>query len=126
MLSSRIRAASRRRAAIASLLVAAALALGACGGDDDSTTTVTDTSATTDTTDTTTGEPSDLRAAFDQALRDNLTQQQGLTEAQADCVLDDLAENLSDEQIQDVVSGETPQAVTEAAFNAGLKCAGAE
>jgi uncharacterized protein YidB (DUF937 family) len=107
--------------------MAATLVLAACG--DSTTTTVITTGATTPTTTASTtttsteGSTSDLRQAFDTALRTNLVQKQGLTGEQADCVLDELQQTLPDSQIQATISGQVPKAVTDAAFKAGLKCA---
>jgi hypothetical protein len=64
-----------------------------------------------------------VRALFDTALRKNLVQQQGLSNAQADCVLNELQKSLPDSQIQATISGQVPKEVTQAAFKAGLKCA---
>jgi len=120
-------------------LATAALTLAACGNDTttvlttSTTTTPTTTTAptTTTTTSTTTystatssgATTSDLREAFDAALRQNLVQQQNLTNAQANCVLDELHKTLPDSQIEATVSGQVPKAVTNAAFKAGLTCA---
>jgi hypothetical protein len=125
------------RAAACGLLAAAALTLAACGGSSTTTVTATGsapTTATTATTATTSGgatsttstgtsTASDVRALFDTALRKNLVQQQGLSSAQADCVLNELQKNLPDSQIQATISGQVPKEVTDAAFKAGLKCA---
>lgn len=125
----RFRHASRLcpRVALCAVSMAATLVLAACG--DSTTTTVITTGATTPTTTASTtttsteGSTSDLRQAFDTALRTNLVQKQGLTGEQADCVLDELQQTLPDSQIQATISGQVPKAVTDAAFKAGLKCA---
>jgi hypothetical protein len=122
------------RAATCGLLAAAALTLAACGGSSTTTVTATGSAPTTATTATTSGgststtstgtsTASDVRALFDTALRKNLVQQQGLSSAQADCVLNELQKNLPDSQIQATISGQVPKEVTDAAFKAGLKCA---
>jgi hypothetical protein len=121
-------------AATCGLLAAAALTLAACGGSSTTTVTATGSAPTTATTATTSGgststtstgtsTASDVRALFDTALRKNLVQQQGLSSAQADCVLNELQKNLPDSQIQATISGQVPKEVTDAAFKAGLKCA---
>jgi hypothetical protein len=122
-------------------LATAALTLAACGSDTTTvlttgstttpTTTTAPTTTTTPTTSTTTSSTatssgattSDLREAFDAALRQNLVQQQNLSNAQANCVLDELRKTLPDSQIEATVSGQVPKAVTNAAFKAGLTCA---
>jgi hypothetical protein len=129
----------RPRLALCGLFAVAALTLAACGGSSTTTVSTAGSPATTATTSTTpatgstatgstttsTGPPttSDLRQAFDAALRKNLTQNQGLTSQQADCVLNELQKTLPDSQVQATISGQTPKAVTDAAFKAGLKCA---
>jgi hypothetical protein len=88
------------------------------------TSTTIPTTSTSPTSTTTEGSTtSDLRQAFDSALRTNLVQKQGLTSQQANCVLDQLQKTLPDSQIQATISGQVPKAVTDAAFKAGLKCA---
>src|SRR5262245_22724951 len=102
MLRSRLAFRLNSRVALGALLASAALTLAACG--DSSTTTVITTGATsTEPTTTTTGSSttttgaattSDLRQAFDNALRTNLVQKQGLSSQQADCVLNELQKTL--------------------------------
>ena len=119
---------------VIALAAVASLALSACGGSDDTTATTTpaatsstpttsSTTTTTATTSTDTSASSDLRQSFDTALRKNLIGTQGLSEQQADCVLNELHNTLPDSQIQATVSGQAPKAVTQAAFQAGIKCA---
>jgi hypothetical protein len=128
----RLAAGPNPRLVLCGLFAAAALALTACG--DSSTNTVittgstpttatTATTGSTTTTSTGTSTTSDLRQAFDAALRTNLVQRQGLTSQEADCVLNELQKTLPDSQVQATISGQTPKAVTDAAFKAGLKCA---
>ena len=106
----------RARLAALSLLCAAALGLTACGGGDDGS-----SSSSASTTTTTT---SDLRAQFDELLRQNLTGEQGLTAAQADCVIAKLQKAVTDTQIEQVVTGgQLSQQVREAAAKAGISCA---
>jgi hypothetical protein len=133
---------ARQRLAVVGLFAAAALTLGACGGSD-STSTVTaptptssttgssttsttssTTSSTTDssTTSTDTSTTSDAQAQFDELLRKNLIQSQGLDSKTADCVIEKLHDSLTESQIQAVLSGQVPKSVTEAAFNAGFQC----
>jgi hypothetical protein len=132
MLRSRLAFRLNSRVALGALLASAALTLAACG--DSSTTTVITTGATsTEPTSTTSGSTSttttgasttsDLRQAFDNALRTNLVQKQGLSNQQADCVLNELQKTLPDSQVQATIAGQVPKAVTDAAFKAGLKCA---
>jgi hypothetical protein len=120
---------------VVALAAIASLALGACGGSNDTTATTTPavtsttptTSSTTPSSTTTTStdasSSSDLRQTFDTALRKNLIETQGLTQQQADCVLNELHNTLQDSQLQATVSGQAPKAVTKAAFQAGIKCA---
>lgn len=121
---------TKLRAAALAFVVAAGLGLAACGGDDssDSTsadTSATDTSATSTSADTSTSSgSSDVRAQFDQLLQDNLTGQQGLDNAVAECVVKELQANVTDDQIQEVIdSGSLTPEVTKAATDAGIKCA---
>lgn len=117
---------------------AATLGLAACGGDDETTTssssTTTPTGATgastdTDTATTTdTGDASSLRDQFNQQLLQVLTTAQGLTQEQAQCAIDALEESVSDQDLQDAIaeaaqSGEPPQDLIDAGFDAGQQCA---
>lgn len=105
-----------------SLAAGALLALGACGDDDEETTTTT-TSVPSGTTDTSGAVvPTDIEAA----LRDNLLNTQGLTEAQADCAIDYIQENAGDELAQAGDTGEVSKNLTDVAFDAGVECADAE
>jgi hypothetical protein len=115
---------------VVALAAIASLALGACGGSNDTTatttpavTSTTPTTSSTTTTSTDASSSSDLRQTFDTALRKNLIETQGLTQQQADCVLNELHNTLPDSQLQATVSGQAPKAVTKAAFQAGIKCA---
>ena len=140
MLSS-VPTTARQRLAVVGLLAAAALTLGACGGSDSTSTvttpastssttgssttsTTSTTSSTTDssTTSTDTSTTSDAQTQFDELLRKNLIQSQGLDSKTADCVIEKLHDSLSESQIQAVLSGQVPKSVTEAAFNAGFQC----
>jgi hypothetical protein len=115
---------TKLRAAALAFVIAAGLGLAACGGDDSS-----DSSSSTSATDTTSSDASssdssDVRAQFDDLLQENLTGQQGLDSAVADCVVKELQANVTDEQIQEVIdSGALTPEVTKAATNAGIKCA---
>jgi hypothetical protein len=138
MLRSRIQSAPKH-AALLALAVAAALALGACGGS--STTTVT--TASTPTAPTTSSTPTapttstsststtgagttttgNVRQAFDAALRNNLLNQQNLTHAQTNCVIQKLDQSLSDAEIQQVAQGQFPSSLAQKAGRAGVSCA---
>jgi hypothetical protein len=96
-----------RYVAAAAILAIATLGLGACGGGDDETTT------------TTTG----VQQLFEEALRENLVGQQNMSEEVADCVIERIRETVSEEDFEEVAGGEVPQAITEAAFDAGFECA---
>ena len=113
----------------------AVLSIGACGGDDTTTTTnpaTTSTGAeTTETSDIdTSGLPdaSALRDEFDEQLLKLLTTTQGLSEAQAQCAIDELEKKFTDEEIREAIAaagetGQSPQDLIDAAFDAGADCA---
>jgi hypothetical protein len=124
----------------AALLATATLTLAACGGSSDgadstaSTTSTTDASSTTTSSSTSTSSAptttnqsaatttSDIRQRFDSTLRQSLVQQGNLNDAQIDCVLGELHKTLPDSEIQASTSKRVPQAVVDAASNAGVKC----
>jgi hypothetical protein len=119
------------RIAAVALVCAAAIGLAACGGDDDSGdsggsgadaggTTMED--AGTATEDGAGGQAEDLRARFEQLVRQNLTVNQNYTRAQANCVIDHLQDAISDQELAQVVSGQQSPAVTKAAAEAGRAC----
>jgi hypothetical protein len=119
---------TKLRAAALAFVIAAGLGLAACGGDDDSSdsSSADTTSSTTSesSSDQSSGDASDVRAQFDDLLQENLTGQQGLDSAVADCVVKELQANVTDEQIQEVIdSGSLTPEVTKAATAAGIKCA---
>ena len=114
----------------------AILAVGACGGDDATTTTTdsTTTSSRTETTETsdvdTSGLPdaSVLRDEFNEQLLKLLTTTQGLSEAQAQCAIDELEKAFTDEEIREAIAaagetGQSPQDLIDTAFDAGADCA---
>ena len=116
----------------------AVLGLAACGGDDETSTTSTvPTGATgtesTDTGDTTptdldTGDAGDLRDAFNEQLLTVLTTTQGLSQSQAQCAIDALEDSVSDDDLQAAIeeaaqTGEPPQDLIDAGFEAGQQCA---
>ena len=110
----------------------AVLGLAACGDDDEPTTTSTTvpTGATGDATtgDVDTGDVSALRDQFNQQLLQVLTTTQGLTETQAECAIDALEESVSDDELQAAIeeaasTGEPPQDLIDAGFEAGQSCA---
>ena len=118
------------RALLAGGLTALALAAAACGGSSSSSSsstlstsapTTTSSSATTSTTST----PSDVQSAFDAALRKNLIESQHLSPQVADCVISKLHATLSDQELQQIASGNVPQSLTKKAFQAGFGCANA-
>jgi hypothetical protein len=116
----------------------AVLGLAACGGGDDSSSTTSSTTTTatesTDATSTTGGvDPSNidasaLRDQFNQQLVQVLTTQQGLSDSQAQCAINELENTVSDQQLQDAIvqaaqTGKPPQDLIDAGFAAGQKCA---
>jgi hypothetical protein len=115
---------TKLRAAALAFVVAAGLGLAACGGDDSSDSSSSDSGSTS--SDSSSADASDVRAQFDDLLQQNLTGQQGLDSAVADCVIKELQANVTDAQIQEVIdSGSLTPEVTKAAQNAGIKCASA-
>jgi hypothetical protein len=122
---------------------AAVLGLAACGGGDDSSTTPSTTvpaagatgASSAGGTDTSTaasgdtGSASALRDAFNQQLEQVLTTSQGLTASQAQCAIHALEQSVSDQQLQDAITqaaqtGQPPQDLIDAGFQAGQDCAG--
>ena len=58
-----------------------------------------------------------------------LTTQQNLTDSQAQCAIDKLEQTVSDEDLKSAIieaaqSGQPPQDLIDAGFNAGKECAG--
>jgi len=120
----------------------AVLGLAACGGGDDSSSTTstpvatgatgsssTDSGNTTgDTGDLSSGDIGALRDAFNQQLMQVLTTQQGLSQSQAECAIHELENSVSDQQLADALqqaaqSGQPPQDLIDAGFQAGQHCA---
>lgn len=116
------RGSRRRRVAAVSLAVTAALAFGACGDDEEETTTTT-TSVPSGTTDE---SAATIPPELEDALRTNLLEVQGLTEAQADCAIDYITENAGDELAAAGETGEVSDNLTDVSFDAGVECADAE
>jgi basic membrane lipoprotein Med (substrate-binding protein (PBP1-ABC) superfamily) len=118
---------------------AAVLGLAACGGGDDSTSTTstpvasgatgassTDSGSTTG--DLSSGDIGALRDAFNQQLMQVLTGQEGLSQSQAECAIKELETTVSDQQLADALqqaaqSGQPPQDLIDAGFQAGQHCA---
>ena len=119
------RTGKRRRIAAVSLAVTAALALGACGDDEEETTTTT-TSVPSGTTDTSGDSAATIPPELEDALRANLLEVQGLTEAQADCAIDYIVENAGDELAAAGETGDVSENLTDVSFDAGVECADAE
>lgn len=135
------RTSNRLRMLLLAAGCVAVLGLGACGGDDDESTTssttvptgatgaTTDTADTGDTGDVDLGDAGELRDQFNQQLMQVLTTAQGLTESQAQCAIDALEESVSDDELQAAIeeasqTGEPPQDLIDAGFDAGQECAG--
>jgi len=132
---SRCRTTTLIRVLLLAVACAAVLALTACGGDDSTTTaaeTSTTTSSTTDSGSTTDGSSIDaaaLRDEFNKQLLQVLTTTQNLSDSQAQCAIDKLEETVSDDQLKDAIvqaaqSGQPPQDLIDAGFQAGKDCAG--
>ncbi len=129
------RTSTRLRMLLLAAGCTAVLGLAACGGDDEEPTSSTTVStgatgeATTDTGDIDTGDASELRDQFNQQLLEVLTTAQGLTESQAQCAIDALEESVTDDELQSAIeeaaqTGEPPQDLIDAGFEAGQGCAG--
>src|SRR5581483_5852325 len=117
---------------LAVALAALALAIAACGGssNDTTTSTVTSSSSTTSsatgtTTTSSSSTTSEVRSAFDAALRKNLIESQHLSPQVADCVIAKLHATLSDQELEQIASGNVQQSLTKKAFQAGFDCASA-
>ena len=119
----------RTRALVALIAVATSLTLAACGDDESTTTTTTTeetgaTGATGATGDSGSTSSDDLDAVLEDALRENLTGPQGLTDEQADCAIEKIFDEVSPEEIQQAAqSGDVPKDLFESAFDAGVECA---
>ena len=134
MFSSRKRTCFRAFAVIAACV--AALGFAACGDDDEEPSTTAPaaeetTKTTGDTGELDTADAGALRDQFNQQLITVLTQQQNLTEAQAECAIEELESTVSDDELQAAIleaaeSGEAPQDLIDAGFDAGQACADAE
>jgi hypothetical protein len=125
------------RALVLAAFCAALLGLAACGSDDSDSTSTEAASTTTSSTEdggTTTSIPDDavdasaLRDEFNRQLLTVLTTQQNLTDSQAQCAIDKLEETVSDDQLKDAIleaaqTGQPPQDLIDAGFNAGKECA---
>lgn len=113
----------RRRVAALSLAAVAVLGFGACGGDDEETTTTTSVPiGATGAEDSEASIPPEL----EDALRTNLLEVQGLTEAQADCAIDYITEHAGDELTAAGETGEVSEDLTDVSFDAGVECADAK
>ena len=69
-----------------------------------------------------------LRDEFNKQLLQVLTTTQNLTDSQAQCAIDKLEETVTDEQLKDAIvqaaqSGQPPQDLIDAGFQAGKECA---
>jgi hypothetical protein len=112
---------ARVRILAVTAICAAALGVAACGDDDDET-TETEATGTVEETD----DVSELRSAFNEQVRQVLLDVQGLSEAQADCAIDELGTSISDADIEEAnESGEPSQDILDAAIDAGQECADA-
>lgn len=132
---SRCRTTTLIRVLLLTIACGAILALAACGSDD-STTTAASTSTTTTpaTTDTSAADAADsidagqLRDEFNRQLLQVLTTTQNLSDSQAQCAIDKLESTVTDEQLKDAIvqaaqSGQPPQDLIDAGFQAGKECA---
>ena len=129
---SRQRPSVRIRALVLTGVCAATLGLAACGDEEEeSTAPTTEAEATTSTTEEEATElesddPEVLREQFNAALRETLTTTQDLSDAQAECAIEELQEIITDDVLQGLSETGTVSAeVQEAAVDAGITC-GAE
>lgn len=111
----------------------AVLGLAACGDDDETTSSPATVPAETTGAETTdTGDLPDasaLREQFNQQLLQVLTTTQNLTQAQAQCAIEELESTVSDDELQRAIeeaaeTGQPPQDLIDSAFDAGASCAG--
>ena len=125
------RTSTRLRMLLLAAGCTAVLGLAACGDDEEptSSSTTVPTGATGEATtgDIDTGDVGDLRDQFNQQLLQVLTTTQGLTEGQAQCAIDALEESVSDDELQSAIeeaasTGEPPQDLIDASFDAGQQC----
>ncbi len=101
--------------------------LGACGGDDEESATVTETEPVETATEPTETEATETEAgasreAFETLLRQNLVEEQGLTEEQADCAIEKIQDRVSDKEIQQITTGELTPKVRTTLFEVGVEC----
>jgi len=127
---SRQRPAVRIRALVLTGVCAATLGLAACGEEEESTAPTTEAEAATSTeeeaTDPESDDPEVLREQFNAALRETLTTTQSLSDAQAECAIEELQEAITDDVLQELSeTGAVSAEVQEAAVDAGITC-GAE
>jgi hypothetical protein len=122
-MTSRRTSPTAARLAVLSLACAAALGLGACGGDDDDDGASAETTPTdAATTETPTDQENNPRAQVEELLS-TLLAQQGLSDEQIDCVVDELRQSVSDAQIADAIANSRlSKDVTDAATEAALSC----
>ena len=124
---SRQRPAVRIRALVLTGVCAATLGLAACGEEEESTAPTTEAEAATSTeeeaTDPESDDPEVLREQFNAALRETLTTTQSLSDAQAECAIEELQETITDDVLQELSeTGAVSAEVQEAAVDAGITC----
>ena len=127
---SRQRPSVRIRALVLTGVCAATLGLAACGEEEESTAPTTEAEAATSTeeeaTELESDDPEVLREQFNAALRETLTTTQDLSDAQAECAIEELQETITDDVLQELSeTGAVSAEVQEAAVDAGITC-GAE
>jgi ABC-type glycerol-3-phosphate transport system substrate-binding protein len=119
MLSSPVTKLTKLRVVALSFAVAAGLGLAACGGGDDSSLTSSEASSTSSDT-----SSSDIRAQFDELLKQQLEAQPGVPSAVATCVEEKIQQDVSDEEIQNLVdSGQLTPALTQKLQADAIACA---
>jgi ABC-type glycerol-3-phosphate transport system substrate-binding protein len=123
MLSSARIKLTKLRVVALSFALAAGLGLAACGGGDSSSTS-SEASSTSSDTSSTSANASDIRAQFDDLLKQQLESQPGIPTDVATCVEDKIQQDVSDQEIQDLVnSGQLTPALTQKLQQDAIACA---
>jgi hypothetical protein len=100
-----------------------ALGLSACGGGDDSSTS--STPATGATGASSSADVSQAREEFTAGLLDAMAQDEALTDAQKECVKNELQNAITDEMLQQAqAAGQVTDEMRTASLSAGAACAG--
>ena len=113
-----MRSRTHLAALTATAICAATIGLLACGGDDDGSQGAAYGPGDTE-------ETSPARERFNAQVREILTEQQELTDSEADCAIEELEGTIAEDEIPEAESAaELPPETLQAAFDAGVACAG--